>query len=386
MQQGRRPLLAVLVAAVALLAGCGGGDDIGPKTDIARVVVAGDSLADSGTFGARFTVQNSADPANPFPVFSEIVQRNFDAPALCPFFVATSATNVVENPTPGCTNFAVGGGRIHLHDSDATPDLPQTSIPAQLQRAGEVIGTYAPTDLVLVDGGGNDAADLVTAFLGAGTGAAGLQNYQNFLLQELDPATLQATLPQTNGAALAAGLYMQALADTYYDAIKVNVLDRGATHVAVLNMPDVTLIPGLQPAFAAVSNANGGGAAGAAAVATFQATVRQWLQAFNTQLAARVGSDGRVAIVPFFADINEEIGNPESFALTNVTGMACVDALGVNSGAACTSAALDAAPPAGLAPGWWRTWAFADPLHPTPFGHQLLAASVNRALARAGWL
>jgi len=389
MQQGRRPLLAVLVAAAALLAACGGGGDpIGPKTAISRVVVAGDSLADSGTFGARFTVQNSADPANPFPVFSEIVARNFDVTE-CPFFVATSATNVVNNPTAGCTNFAVGGGRIRLHDTDATPDLQQTSVPFQLATAGQAIGTYAATDLVLVDGGGNDAADLVTAFLGAGTGAAGLQNYQRFLSQQLDAATLQATLAPGTPAALAAaaGLYMQKLADTYYDAIKVNALDRGATHVAVLNVPDVTLIPALQPALAAVSNANGGGTAGATAAATFKATVQQWLQAFNTELAARVGSDSRVAIVPFFADITEEIGNPASFALTNVTGTAC-SALGanVNAGAACTSAALDAAPPAGLAAGWWRTWAFADPLHPTPFGHQLLAASVNRALARAGWL
>jgi phospholipase/lecithinase/hemolysin len=153
----------------------------------------------------------------------------------------------------------------------------------------------------------------------------------------------------------------------------------------VLNVPDVTLIPGLQPAFAAVSNANGGGATGAAAASAFQATVRQWLQAFNNELAARVGSDSRVAIVPFFADLNEEVNNPASFALTNVTGTAC-SAIGVNAGASCTSAALDANPPAGLQAGWWRTWAFADPLHPTPFGHQLLAASVNRALARAGWL
>ena len=47
-------------------------------------------------------------------------------------------------------------------------------------------------------------------------------------------------------------------------------------------------------------------------------------------------------------------------------------------------AALDALP--GKAPGWWKSYAFSDGFHPTPFGHQLLAASVSRALARAGWL
>jgi phospholipase/lecithinase/hemolysin len=53
---------------------------------------------------------------------------------------------------------------------------------------------------------------------------------------------------------------------------------------------------------------------------------------------------------------------------------------------ACTSTALDAAPPAGATAGWWQNWAFADGFHPTPYGHRLLAASVSRALARAGWL
>ena len=30
--------------------------------------------------------------------------------------------------------------------------------------------------------------------------------------------------------------------------------------------------------------------------------------------------------------------------------------------------------------------AFSDGFHPTPYGHRLLAASISRALARAGWL
>ena len=383
MKTGRRPLLAGVLAALALLAGCGGGDEeIAPKTPISRVVIAGDSLADSGVFGARITVQNSADPANPFPVFSEIVARNFGVATECPFFVATGASTFAPDGRPACTNFAVAAARI-VSPAGANSPL---AVPFQLARAGQAIGTYTPTDLVLVDGGGNDAAALVAAFLGAAGGTpAGVQNFQAFLLGQIDAPTLQATLSQPNGGALAAGLYMQRLADTYYNAIQTHVLDRGATHVAVLNMPDVTIIPAVQPALAAVSAQAGGGAAGAAAAAQFQATIRQWLDAFNTQLAARAGSDTRVAIVPFFADLNEEIGNPAAFALTNVTVPACTQ-VGVGAGASCTSAALDAAPPAGLAPGWWRTFAFADPLHPTPFGHQLLAASVNRALARAGWL
>ncbi|GAB3771153.1 SGNH/GDSL hydrolase family protein [Ramlibacter monticola] len=395
MQTGRSPLLAVLAAAVALLAGCGGGDDpAGPKVAISRVVVAGDSLADVGTFGGvKFTVQNSADPANGFPVFPQIVAQNFGVNSQCNFFVFTGAT-FAPNSRAGCTNFAIGGGRIRNPDAGGGQASPQ-SVVFQLGAAAQAVGgTYSATDLVLVDGGGNDSGDLLTAFLGAAADPQGQggQRYAAFLAQQLDPATIAATLPQPNGAATAAVLYMQKLADTYSGAVKANALDRGATHVAVLDMPDITLTPRIQAVFTqVVAPANGGGAAGAAAAAQVQALMRQWTDAFNARLRADVGADARVMVVPFNADFTEEVTHPVDFALSNVTTPACA-VVGVTffdspaQAARCTSAALDANPPAGLAPGWWQSWTFSDGFHPTPYGHRLLAASTSRALARAGWL
>jgi outer membrane lipase/esterase len=181
---------------------------------------------------------------------------------------------------------------------------------------------------------------------------------------------------------------MRRLAVTYYTAIKVNALDKGATHVAVLDVPDISLTPRIQAALAQVAAANGGGAAGATAAANVQAVLRQWTDAFNAELRAQVGADARVAVVPFNADFTEEVTHPVDFALTNVTTPACA-VVGVTSFGdprPCTSAALDASPPTGLGAGWWQSWAFSDGFHPTPFGHRLLAASVSRALARAGWL
>ena len=35
---------------------------------------------------------------------------------------------------------------------------------------------------------------------------------------------------------------------------------------------------------------------------------------------------------------------------------------------------------------WWKTYAFSDSFHPTPYGHQLVSQLVSRSLARAGWL
>jgi outer membrane lipase/esterase len=232
----------------------------------------------------------------------------------------------------------------------------------------------------------------VTAYLGAAAGAAGVANYQAFLAQEIDPATLAATLSQPNGPALAAGLYMQKVADTYYNAIKANALDKGATHVLVLNAPDITLTPRFQMVLVGVAQASGGGTAGATAAATLQGAIRQWIGAFNTELAARVAGDSRIAVDDFYADFTDEVAHPAAYGLTNATNASCpvtgVDASGlpVYNFAACTTTALDANPPAGASAGWWQTWAFSDGFHPTPFGHHLLADSVSRALARAGWL
>jgi outer membrane lipase/esterase len=379
-------LLAAALAGAAILAGCGGGGgNEPPRASIARVVVAGDSLADAGTFGLKFTVQNSASAAG-FPIYPQIVAQDFGVAPPCNFYVFTGST-FVPNTTAGCTDFAVGGGRIVNPASNGGVTAP-FDIPVQLATAVQVAGgSWKSTDLLIVDGGGNDAADLVTAYLGAATGAGGLANYQAFLAQQLDAATIAATLPQPNGAALAAGLYMQKLADTYYGAIKVNALDKGATHVAVQNVADITLTPRFQQVLGAVGNSSG-----AAAATQLQGAIRQWLSAFNSRLAADVGGDARVALVDFYADMTDEMAHPASYGLTNVTTPACpitgVDSSGLPTYtfATCTSAALDAAPPAGATAGWWQTYAYSDSFHPTPFGHRLIAASVSRAIARAGWL
>ena len=379
MQTGRNlRLLAAAFAAAAFIAGCGGGGGTeGPKASITKVTVAGDSLADAGTFGARFTVQNSADPNSPFRVYPEIIALSYGISGQCNYFVATSTgtpPTFTTNSKAGCTNFAVGNGRINITPAQGA----QQSIPVQLQTAAAVVGSYTASDLVIVDGGGNDAQDLIGAYLQfaqAPTNPTAVGTYKGLLKTLVDPATVDALVAQgATGAAQANGLYMQKLADKYYDAINTNVLAKGASHVAVLNMPDVTLIPGFAPALAV------GGAA-------LQTAARAWITAFNNQLSARVAGDGRVALVDFYGDLNDEVAHPANYGLTNVTQAACVTALGVSTnGGACTSAALDAAPPAGLTVGWWQTWAFADNLHPTPFGQQLLAASVSRAIARAGWI
>lgn len=375
--------LAASAITAAILVACGGGGSAaGPKVGITRVVVAGDSLADAGTFGARFTVQNAANPAAGYPVYAQIVAQDYGLAAPCNFFASsTGGASFTTNAT--CTDFAVGGAQVVNPATQGGANAP-FSLGFQLGAALQVnSGAWQPTDLIVVDAGGNDAAALVTAYLGAASGPAGVAAYQAFLAQQLDAATIGATLPQPNGAALAAGLYMKKLADTYWATVKTTTLDKGATHVALLNMVDVTRTPRFQAVLAQVAAANGGGATGSAAAAALQGVIQGWIQAFNAQLTADVNGDARVALVPFYDDFTDEMNNPAIHGLTNVTTPTCSD---TGFPATCIDAQLDAAPPTGATAGWWKTYLFSNSFHPTPYGHQLLAASVARSLARAGWL
>ena len=397
-------LALLATATAAIVAGCGGGsaDPTSQRAGITSVKVMGDSLSDSGTFkgipgfGRMFSVQDSASEPN--TVWTECIAALLGTPQLCSFFKFTGTT-FIPNSVTGCTNFAVGGGRINNFDPLSGAGNSPLSITFQLQTASAA-GNYKSSDLLLVDGGGNDAADLVGAYLGAGTdGGVGFARMAGTLLP---PATLNPLLAggQT-GLAQAGGLYMVALADMFYGSIKTTALDKGAEKVAVLNMPGITNTPRFQMALAGVAAAYGGGTAGATARGQAEALFKSWVEAFNARLATNVAGDKRIVLVDFYTAFNDQIANPAQYGLTNVTTPACPpvrNAQGqlVLSGGlptynfqTCTAAALSAmTPPPGATGGtnWWQTYAFSDGFHPTPLGYQLLSQLVAKSLATAGWL
>jgi len=386
----RTRLAAALVAV--LLAACGGGgsEPLTSKVGISSVKVMGDSLADSGTFagltgsgyGRIFSVQGGESEPN--VIWTERTAALLGTPQLCSFY-KFNGTTFVANPAPGCTSFGVGGGRINNPASKGGASSP-FSIVHQLATAAAVNTSYTASDLLLIDGGGNDAADLVGAYLAAASdgGAA----YQALLLTVLPPATVGAVLSSPNGPELAGGAYMQALADTFYAAIKTNALDKGAQRIALLNIPGITNTPRFQMVLGSIE-----AKAGKPARDQAEALFRSWVTAFNQRLVANVGSDKRVTVVDFFTSFDDQVRNPAQFGLTNVTTPAC-PASGVGSDGlpeynfeTCTTAALSAAPPAGASgANWWKTYAFADGFHPTPYGYQLLGQLVAKSLATAGWL
>lgn len=370
--------LAALATAL-LLAACGGGDPA-----ITSVKVMGDSLADSGTFGLKFTVQGSAGTgAGSTPIWPELVaQEVSDAGALCAYNRVNPVTQAATVQA-GCTNYAVGGGRIN---NLGNPQDPR-SITLQLQQAAQVHGSYKSTDLLLVDGGGNDAADLAGAYLGATT-VQGQATYRALLTSLLPAATVDALFGQLGGPEQAGGAYMQALADKFHDSIKTSALDKGASKVVVLNLPDITLTPRFQAVLGAISQQ-----AGPAAAQQAQGLIQQWIVAFNTRLASRFAGNSQVALVDFFGTLTDQVANPGKYGLTNAVDTAC-PAVGVGSDGlpsynflTCTATALSASPPAGASGGanWWKTYLYSDSFHPTPYGHELLADAVAAAVRAKNW-
>ena len=202
------------LAAALVVAGCGGCGEGAPTANtsgITSVKVVGDSLSDSSTFGFKFAMQGSA--TEPMLLWTERIAASYGVAALCPRYAATSATTVAPNPSAAaCSSYAVGGGRINIPTAPTSP----FSILQQLKDlAAEK--SYGAGDLLLVDGGGNDA------------GAA----YGGLLGTLLPAATVGAQLSAgPAGAANAGGLSMTALADKMFDAVKTPGAGQGRTQGA----------------------------------------------------------------------------------------------------------------------------------------------------------
>jgi phospholipase/lecithinase/hemolysin len=391
--------LAAAATAVAILAACGGGgaDPTSQRASITSIKVMGDSLSDVGVFkgiptnGRIFSVQDSASEPN--TDWTERIAALLGVPQLCNFFKFTGAAAAPFSLVPGCTSYAVGGGRINNFNPQTGAGASPFSITYQLQVASSA-GNYKSTDLLLIDGGGNDAADLVGAYLNAAKdGGASYAAMTGTLI----PAGTLAPMLASGQAGLAqvGGAYMVALADKFYGSIKTNALDKGAERILVLNTPGITNTPRFQMVLGGIAAAYGGGATGAGARVQSEALFKSWVEAFNSRLATLVANDKRIVLVDFYTAFNDQIANPAQYGLTNVTTPACPitgmgsDGLPLYNFQTCTAAALSAmTPPAGATGGsnWWQTYAFSDGFHPTPLGYQLMSQLVAKSLATAGWL
>lgn len=389
---------ATAVVCTLLLGACGGGGPHDnprndPQTPPPKPVlkIFGDSLMDSGTFGFKVTVQNS-DKSKPFEIFPEKIASSLGASTPCPYF-NFGVTSYVINPV--CSNYAVGGGRVNTRgDTKAVIDTANPlSIPNQLSAGSALL---LPTDIVIIDGGANDMADLIGAYLTANT-PDGLAAFTNKLSTVLPAATVSALVtatptPVTMNAAASA--YAQALGQGMGQTIIDKVLARGVRKVVVVNAVDISTTPIFGGVMAAA-----GAAPGSPQRAAVQASIQAWTNAYNTALASRLTPSSSVLVVDLNSQFTQFVSQPLQYGLTNTTTPACpkvdggLDAYGLASLSqiptvlACNTTNLQGRIPVGeTSPNWWQSYAFADDLHPTPALHALIGTYILQQMLRVGWI
>lgn len=380
------------VAAAVVLAACGGGSGPGnqaPAVAFTSMVNFGDSLSDVGTYkvgtvaalgGGKFTV-NGPTARN----WTEWIAADIKVAAPCPAqtgllpnIPGLVGAPVVQNTS--CSSYAQGSSRVsgifapNSATLQAAPfnqqTLGMTATPLTQQMASHLArhgGAYSGTELVTVMAGGNDIFMNVGGVGAAGGGgaaavgaaiAAGWSSSVQAAVAAGGPAAVQA-------AATAAVTSMGAAGAELAGLIKTQIIAKGAKYVVVVNLPDVSQTP-----FAMSTDAQTRG------------LVNQMVTTFNGQLAAGLSGVAGVVMVDAYTQGRDQTANPAQYSLSNVTTPACSTTSPANplqgSSLGCTAASTIA--------GDVSAYLYADSVHPSPYGNQLLAQFVAVQMAKAGWL
>ena len=100
---------AVIFGTAVILAACGGGGGVeAPRTAASNIKVFGDSIADSGVFGFKFTVNPAAGAVS--QIWTERIAAQYGK-EICPFFRA-SGPATFGAPVSTCSSFEIG--RAHV--------------------------------------------------------------------------------------------------------------------------------------------------------------------------------------------------------------------------------------------------------------------------------
>ena len=367
--------LGLALVFSAALAACGGGDS-GPT--LKRVVSFGDSLSDLGAyspatslagtgaapfFGGRFTTNShtgytAASNTNTATVWVEWIAATLGVPISpheagflgqslkCPAAPSPAAAAAFPLLADTCTGYGMGGSRVtDANGIGKTGGALTVPMVTQVANHQTRFGNFRDSDLVLVYGGNNDV------FVQFGAAGAGLP---------VATATANVQAAATELAAL----------------VKDQILAKGATHVAVMNLPDSSLTP-----FGATLTANG------------QALLSSLSAAFNTSLDAALAG-AAVHMIDARALSADARSNPAKYGLANVTVPTCDAAKisAITAGRVTDGSSLFCNSAAGQAFNGIRTgadvntWLFADGVHPTVKGHKVFADAVIADLRAFGWI
>lgn len=324
---------AIALSSLVLLAACGGGGSANSGAPVVQpavklqIVSFGDSLSDVGTYapiasvvgGGRFTT-------NPGQVWVQDIAQYYGGTISAAYTIDLTQKLSAQ----GGFGYAEGGATVA---SPASMDpllfvlLGDVEMPVNQQVAGylQTHGSFNANQLVLVWAGANDV-------LRAGSlpGAAA---------------------PVQTAATTLARLVGQ-------------IVQGGATHVVVANLPNVGLTP------KGHASADGG------------ANLNQLSQLFNSTLAAALlanGLTGKVIQIDTYTWMNQIFANYQAngFAVSN-TAQAC------NPDTTPHDTSLMCSPRTYVSPNADQTYMFADNIHLTARMHTLLAQYVEQQLIANG--
>jgi phospholipase/lecithinase/hemolysin len=331
----RMAISAILFAVLTACGGGGGSSGGGSSSSTSappggvklQVVSFGDSLSDVGTYapiasavgGGRFTT-------NPGQVWTQDVAQYYGNTLNAAFTIGFDHKLSAQ----GGLGYAEGGATVATPATDydfLTDVIGNVEMPVN-QQVSSYLGTYGSFNsgqLVLVWAGANDV-------LRAGNPPAATSTVQ----------TAATTLAQVIG----------------------QIVQNGATHVVVVNVPNI----GLSPKGLAASD---GGA-----------NLTQLSQLFNATLNAALqsaGLQGKVIQIDSYTWVNQMIANFQAngFTVSN-TAQAC------DPSKTPDDTSLLCSPATYVASNADQTYMFADDLHPTTHLHALFAQYVEQQIAASG--
>lgn len=402
-----------------------------PSGGFKQMVVFGDSLSDDGAYtlaalgvygpgtstnipftglpypaGGQFTV-NGAPTGNWTNVLAKslgigltpnligygtpsgVQYLSASGPTSTPAFCAFSAP-----PSSGmasCTNFAQGGAMVSnpngIGHSTGALTLPVT---AQVQNYLTQFGGFNANQLVTVLAGNNDIftalATVSATVTQAVTQAVTSALQQNPNLTQAQIAAIQASAQHdaTTAAVAQAQQTVAQAADALAQQVSL-ITSKGAKYVLVYTLPDSSLTPfgrglpytGMTPPQAPPA----GYVCDNTVTSTPCYLLSNLVQVFNQRLLNDLQGQP-VKVLDGFNLLNQEIANPGQFGFTNVTTPWCNPA--TTSSLLCNVNTPYAA--AGATRANFGTWLFADSVHPTPAGNQVIANATLQAMKGFGWI
>lgn len=323
-----------------------------PPVSVNQLIVFGDNLLDTGTYQqfAKANFSGGQFTTNPDKLFVQRVASTY-GDVLMPAFQGGFGRPLAPS---GGFDYAEGGSRVSIqpgvgHDTSGAQNAAysaQTTIPVaeQLSTYLSAKQRFHPNQLVIINGGINDILFSFAAAQQAGT-----------------PASLQAA--------------QQAVAQSAIDLVGVvnTAIAKGATHVALMNVPDLGTTP------QGVTSADGG------------KTLTQISQLFNTTLISQLQSKSllnKIILIDVYNIVDNVVANFQAFGFkVSNTGTACNAQAEIEEATALNlknpsrfNDSLFCSPTTYTTPTAPEDFVFADSSYPTTHFSAIIASAVEQQL------